>query len=112
MNIFGPLEEGEPEIIQKSFDNIKGLKDNWTQIFPRKDEVQEILCFLKDDHKELIVVGPTGIGRIYTISRAIRYAAEHDFEAVQDGAYYIDLAECQSIQDVYMQLIDVLNLSI
>ena len=111
-NIFEKMEDGEPEIDQKSFENIKGMKDNWTNIFPRKEEVQEILVFLKEVNKILVVVGPTGIGRIYTIGRAIRFAVEHDYESVQDGAYHIDLSECQTIVDIYKQLIEMLGLSI
>ena len=111
-NIFASMEEGEPEIQQKNFDNIKGMKDNWTNIFPRKEEVQEILVFLKEVNKILVVVGPTGIGRIYPIGRAVRFAAEHDYESVQDGAYYIDLSECKTIVDVYMQMIEILGLTI
>ena len=57
-NIFANVEIGEPKIIQKSYDNIKGLKDKWTNVFPRKEEVQEILAFLKDISKILVVVGP------------------------------------------------------
>ena len=106
------MEDGEPEIYEKSFQNIKGLNDNRKSYFPRKEEVQEILTFLKDSTKILIVCGPEGISRVPTIAKAIRYAVEHDFEACNDGAYYIDLIEAHSIQDVYQSLIDTLNLTI
>ena len=85
------MEDGDPDIEMKSFDKIKGMKENYPNIFPRKEEVQEILVFLKQDNKILVLVGPTGIGRIYTIGRAIHFAVEHDYEAVQDGAHHIDL---------------------
>ena len=52
-----------------------------------------LLFLLRDESKILIVCGPSGISRIFTIAKAIRYAVEHDFEACKDGAYYIDLME-------------------
>lgn len=79
--IFEYLEDGDPEIIQKSFDNIKGIQDHRKFYFPRKEEVHEILCFLLDSAKRLIISGPSGISRVPTIAKAIRYAVEHDFEA-------------------------------
>ena len=99
--IFPNIVDGEPEIYCKNFDNIKGLQDNYSNIFPRKEDVQEILVFLKEYNKILVVIGQKGLGRVYTVARAIRYAAEHDYEAVKDGAYFIDLADCNNIKDIY-----------
>ena len=93
--IFGLLEDGEPEIFEKDFNKIKGLNDNRIKYFNRKEEVQEILCFLKDTQKILLVCGPSGTSRVQTIAKAIRYSFEHDFEACRDGAYYIDLNEAK-----------------
>ena len=107
--IFEVMEDGDPEVIQKSFHNVKGLNDNRKSYFPRKEEVQEILYFLKDSTQVLIVCGPKGISRVPTIAKAIRYAVEHDFEACQDGAYFIDLNDAHSIQEVYQSFIDTLN---
>ena len=76
------MEDGEPEIDTKSMDKIKGMKENYANMFPRKDDVREILVFLQTDNKILVLVGPTGIGRVYTVGRAIRYAVEHDIESV------------------------------
>ena len=87
------MEDGEPEIFEQSFSNIRCLNDNRKNYFPRKEEIQEILCFFKDSSKILIVCGRSGLNRTQTIAKAIRYAAEHNFEACEDGAYYIDLAE-------------------
>ena len=84
-------------MIQKSFQNIRGLRDNWTKIFPRKEEVKELLSFFQNDRKDIFVIGPGDIGRTYTISRAIKFAVEHEFEALQDGAFYIDLADLETI---------------
>ena len=97
MNIFEVMEDGEPEVFEKSYQNMKGLKDKRPQYFPRKEEVQEILCFLKDTTKILIVCGPVGVNRVSTITKAIKYATEHDFEACEDGAYYIDLIDADSM---------------
>lgn len=88
------LPEGQPEIIETNFDNIKGLNDNRRAYFPRKEEVYEILTFLKDkDKKILIVSGPKGVNKMRHVAKAIRYAREHDFDSVRDGAYHIDLSE-------------------
>ena len=89
------LEDGEPEIFEKDFNKIKGLNDNRIKYFNRKEEVSEILFFLKDTQKILIVCGPSGTSRVQTIAKAIRYSFEHDFEACRDGAYYIDLNEAK-----------------
>lgn len=51
------------------------------------------MIFLKDSHKILVVSGPNSISRVLVIAKAIRYAVEHDYEACQDGAYVLDLAE-------------------
>ena len=112
-NIFENMVAGEPEIEQQSFDNIKGMQASWTNIFPRKDEVQDILVFLKEvNNTILVVVGQLGVSRHHTIARALRFAVEHDYTAVQDGAYFIDLAECKTITDVYQKIIQMLGLSI
>ena len=36
-----------------------------------------------------------------TVAKAIRYAAEHDFEMCKDGAYNLNLQEVKSMQDVF-----------
>jgi len=101
-NVFEILEEGEPEVFEKNYDNIKGLNDNRRQLFPRKEEIYEILTFLKDqDKKVLLVSGPKGIYKMKTVAKAIRYASEHDFEMCKDGAYNVDLQEVKSMQDVF-----------
>ena len=110
--IFDCYEDGEPEVFQKSFHNVKGLNDNRKSYFPRKEEVQEILYFFKDSTQRLIVCGPAGISRVPTIAKAVRYAVEHDFEACQDGAYFLDLNEAHTIQEVYQMFIEALNLTI
>ena len=104
------MVDGEPEILRKNFDNIKGLQDNYSNIFPRKEDVQIILAFLKEFNKILVVIGQKGLGRVNMVARAIRFAAEHDYEAVQDGAYFIDLAECINIRDIFQKFIEVLDL--
>lgn len=45
-NIFASAEDGEPIIHMKNFENVKGLVDSWKKVFPRKEEVREILVFL------------------------------------------------------------------
>lgn len=61
---------------------------------------------------KIIVAGPTGIKIVRTIAKAIRYAVEHDFEACKDGAYYIDLNDTHTIQEVYQSFIVELKLNI
>ena len=44
-NVFGIIEDGQPIVKENNFDNIVGFNVNQkSQIFPRKDEVYEILC--------------------------------------------------------------------
>ena len=96
-NIFETMIEGEPEIFETSYQSLKGFNLKRPQYFPHKEEVQEILCFLKDTTKILIVCGPEGVSRVNTTIKAIRYAVEHDFEAVQDGGYFVDLQDVESM---------------
>ena len=44
--------------------------------------------------------------------KAVQFATEHDFTAVEEGAFYMDLSEAKSIQDVYQTIFDSLNLPI
>ena len=110
-DIFTGVEDGEPIIHQKDYSMVKGLVDSWKKVFPRKEEVREILVFLQDEDRILIAVGQPDIGRSQTVARAIRYAVEHEYDAVADGAFYIDMHECQSIVDVCRLLIQKLSLS-
>lgn len=112
IDVFESPEDGNPIVKPESRKNIIGLTDNQTKIFPRKEEVQEILRFLKDDNKVLLIAGPQGVRRTQTISKAIKFAVDHDYETVIDGAYYIDLTECESINAVCMQLGQIPNLII
>lgn len=110
-NIFASVEDGEPVIIQKSFEMVKGLVDSWKKVFPRKEEVRDMLIFLQDQNRILIVVGQPDIGRSQTVARAIHYAVEHDYDSVADGAFYIDMMEVQSIEDVCHLLVQKIGLS-
>ena len=95
------LEIGKPEVKKPINRSIKGLSDERRDIFHRKEDMMEILTFLLQKKTILIVSGPKGICKLNTVSKAIQFAAEHEFEAIEDGAYLIDMKGFTSISQVY-----------
>jgi flagellar biosynthesis GTPase FlhF len=81
-HIFKDVEDGTPNLIQPSFKNVVGLKDNYPNSFLRKDQVKLLLDFFlgKNGKKNrlLIVTGPKGVGKVDTIAKAVWYAKEHE----------------------------------
>ena len=104
------FSEGKPKIDKPSMQKIQGLQDMRKDYHFRKRELFKIIDFLIGSKKELVVNGPPNIGKHCYISKAIQFIAEHQKEAVEDGAYCIDLEGMTNIRQLYQEIDSVLDL--
>ena len=110
--IFEEIEKGEYQVFKPDFSKIKGLNDQRKDYFHRKAEINEIIRFLLNNKQVLIVTGPAGIGKTNSVSKAIQFVAEHEREAVEDGAYLIDMKGFNDINQLYSEIDNILELQL
>lgn len=106
------------KVVEPSDKNINSiLKDKEPHLFPRKEQVKQLLDFLMNNKDRLLIVhGPRDVGKVDTIAKAVTYAYEHSNQvkafhnAIKDGAYFIDLSLVKSITEILGKIIERLSM--